>query len=65
MALSLYQADSVKADTNFDAVNMSDTELMMEKNIMQEKGNGKIHNDTEITRIEVKRCCSVQMKWKD
>ncbi|GGF25633.1 hypothetical protein GCM10010954_25660 [Halobacillus andaensis] len=55
MAFSLYQADSVQADTNFDAVNMSATELMIDQEIMQEKGNGKVHNNDEITRNEVKK----------
>ncbi|WP_173917369.1 bifunctional UDP-sugar hydrolase/5'-nucleotidase [Halobacillus sp. Marseille-Q1614] len=53
IAFSLFQADSASADTNFDTVNMNNTELMIEQKIM--KKNGSIHNNAEITRNEVKK----------
>ncbi|WP_082235143.1 bifunctional metallophosphatase/5'-nucleotidase [Halobacillus massiliensis] len=51
LALSLFQADKASADTNLDTINMTNTELMIEQNIMNEN----VHNNSEITRKEIKQ----------
>ncbi|WP_163528795.1 bifunctional metallophosphatase/5'-nucleotidase [Halobacillus ihumii] len=53
MAFSLFQADEVSAETNFDMTQLSDTELLIEQDIIKQKQQAQIHNNPYVTRLEV------------
>lgn len=53
MAFSLFQADEVKAETNFDMSQLNDTELMIEQEIIKQKQLKQVHKNPYVTRLEV------------
>ncbi|UOR13726.1 bifunctional metallophosphatase/5'-nucleotidase [Halobacillus amylolyticus] len=53
MAFSLFQADEVKAETNFDMTQLSDTELLIEQDIIKKKKQAQVHKNPYVTRLDV------------
>ncbi|RWZ58046.1 multifunctional 2',3'-cyclic-nucleotide 2'-phosphodiesterase/5'-nucleotidase/3'-nucleotidase [Halobacillus fulvus] len=51
MAFSLFQADEAHADTNFEMAGLTDTQLLIEQEII--KNHPKVHNQSYVTRQDV------------